>query len=555
MTGKPPDSNDSTRSEDVLGEDGRDVEAKAAEITYPAKPVLIIIVSGLLLSLFLVALDVSIISTAIPKITSEFNSMADVGWYGSAFFLTLASFQSIWGKSYKFYSLRLVFMSSVAVFEIGSLIAALARNSETLIVGRAIQGVGGSGLTGGCYNIAAYIVPPHQVNIIIGLLGAVFSLSSVVGPLLGGAFTQNLTWRWCFWINLPVGGVALFALLFFKPPERSRSKVKMGLRETIATFDPIGLIIIIGSLVIFFLVLQWAGISKPWNSGTVIALLVVWILLTIGWIVLEWFQKDRALMSPRILSNRHLAACAFYIFFLSSANFSLIYNIPIYFQAVKGTTPLGSGIMTIPTILSTSIASFVSSAIVGKVGLYSPFLFVGAALSTIGAGLIYTWDLNTSLGRIIGYQIIYGVGTGIAVQIPLIVVSVVMAGADHAIATATILFFQFASAAYGIGATGSILNNLLLRSLPEFVPGVDPNSILLLGSSALQSHLSGDELRNVRLAYLRGLHGSWALAIALFGVASVASLLPRKGGQMLPPPQVQSEEKAETEEKESSGVL
>ncbi|KAI0424693.1 MFS gliotoxin efflux transporter glia [Xylaria sp. FL1042] len=552
---KPLDSNDSTRSEDVLGEDGRVTEAKTSDMTYPAKPVLIIIVSGLLLSLFLVALDVSIISTAIPKITSEFNSMEDVGWYGSAFFLTLASFQSIWGKAYKFYSLRLVFMSSVAVFEIGSLIAALARNSETLIVGRAIQGVGGSGLTGGCYNIAAYIVPPHQVNIIIGLLGAVFSLSSVVGPLLGGAFTQNLTWRWCFWINLPVGGVALFALLFFKTPERSRSTIKMGIKETIVTFDPIGLLIVIGSLVVFFLVLQWGGISKPWNSGTVIALLVVWILLTIGWVVLEWFQKDRALMSPRILSNRHLAPCAFYIFFLSSANFSLIYNIPIYFQAVKGTTPLGSGIMTIPTILSTSIASFVSSAVVGKVGLYSPFLFVGAALSTIGAGLIYTWDLETSLGRIIGYQIIYGVGTGISVQIPLIVVSVVMAGADHAIATATILFFQFASAAYGIGATGSILNNVLLSSLSEYLPDIDPYSILLLGSSALQSHLSGDELRNVRLAYLRGLHGSWALAIALFGVASVASLLPRKGGQMLPPTQIQSDERIETEEKESSGVL
>ncbi|KAI1427622.1 MFS gliotoxin efflux transporter glia [Xylaria sp. FL1777] len=555
LTNSPPDTNNSTRSEDALEKEGRDVEAKSPDITYPAKPVLIIIVSGLLLSLFLVALDVSIISTAIPKITSEFNSMADVGWYGSAFFLTLASFQSIWGKAYKYYSLRVVFMASVAVFEIGSLIGALARNSKTLIVGRAIQGIGGSGLTGGCYNIAAYIVPPHQVNIIIGLLGAVFSLSSVVGPLLGGAFTQRLTWRWCFWINLPVGGVALFALLFFKPPARSRSTTKLGVKETILTFDPLGLIIVLASLVVFFLALQWGGISKPWNSGTVIALLVIWILLTIGWIVLEWFQKDRALMSPRILSNRHLAACVFYIFFLSSANFSLIYNIPIYFQAVKGSTPLGSGIMTIPTILSTSIASFVSSAVVGKVGLYSPFLFVGAVLSTIGAGLIYTWDLNTSLGRIIGYQIIYGVGTGISVQIPLIVVTVVMAGADHAIATATVLFFQFASAAYGIGATGSILNNLLLLSLPEYLPGVDPYSILALGSSALQTQLEGDELRDVRLAYLRGLHGSWALAIALFGVASVAALVPKRGGQMLPPPQAQADQSTEVEEKKPSEVL
>ncbi|KAI0407963.1 MFS gliotoxin efflux transporter glia [Xylaria palmicola] len=540
--------------EDTPGKDGPTTQEKNLDISYPTGPVLIIIVSGLLLSLFLVALDVSIISTAIPKITSEFNSMPDVGWYGSAFFLALASFQSIWGKAYKYYSLKLVFMASVVVFEIGSLVAALSRNSETLIVGRALQGAGGSGITGGCYNIAAFIVPPERVNIIIGLLGAVFSLSSVVGPLLGGAFTQRLTWHWCFWINLPVGGAALFCLLFFRTPERSRSKVRLGFVEAIYNFDPIGLIIIIASLVTFFLALQWGGISKPWSSGTVIAVLVVWIVLTIGWIVLQWFQKDRALLSTRMLSNRHIAACCIYLFFLSSANFSLVYNIPIYFQAVKGQSPLQSGILTIPTILSTSLASFASSAFVGKAGLYSPFLLVGGVLSTVGAGLIYTWDLNTTIGKIVGYQIIYGVGTGISVQIPLIVGSVVVPGADHSIATATILFFNFVSAAYGVGATGSILNNLLLEALPTYLPSKDPHEVLSIGSSALQKFLQGEQLQGARHAYIRGLRGSWALAIALFGVASLAALLPKSWGQLVPPSD-HSDEKVQDREFSGSGDI
>ncbi|KAI1158382.1 major facilitator superfamily domain-containing protein [Nemania serpens] len=383
---------------------------------------------------------------------------------------------------------------------------------------------------------------------IIGLLGSTFSLSSVVGPLLGGAFTQTVTWRWIFYINLPIGGVALFCLLFFKPPPHSRNNTTMGFKETILSFDPPGIIILLGSLVSFFLALQWAGTVKPWNSPTVIALIVVWGVLTIFWVVIEWLQKDRALMSPHILSNRHLAACCVFIFFLSSANFSLIYNIPIYFQAVKGSTPLISGVMTIPTILSTSIATFLASAFVGKVGFYQPFLVARAVLSTVGAGLIYTWDIDTGLGRIIGYQIVYGVGTGVSVQVPVIVAGVVAAGSDKAIATATVLFFQFVSAAYGVGATDAILNNLLLSSLPRYLPGQDPEAVLNLGSSSLQANFQGDQLLGARKAYVEGLHGSWALAIALFGVAFLASLVPKSGGRMTAPSGSDNEKQQDSDE-------
>ncbi|KAI0967144.1 MFS gliotoxin efflux transporter glia [Xylaria arbuscula] len=535
-------------------QDKLETQADAVEIRYPSGLVLTIVTTGLLLSMFLVALDISIIATAIPSITSEFHSMADVGWYGSAFFLTLAAFQAFWGKAYKYYSLKLVFMAAIGVFEIGSLVAALAPNSNALIVGRAIQGAGGSGLTSGCYTIAAFLVPPQRVNIIIGLLGSTFSLSSVVGPLLGGAFTQRLTWRWCFWINLPIGGAAVFSLLLFRPPAHSNSNLKLGLKDTVLSFDPPGIIIVTGSLVSFFLALQWGGITRLWSSGTVIALLIVWIVLTIIWVAVEWFQGSRALMAPRMLANRHLAACCIFIFFLSSANFSLIYNIPLYFQAVKGRTPLLSGVLTIPTILSTSISTFISSAVVSKIGFYQPFLLIGGILATIGAGLIYTWNLDTGLGPIIGYQIIYGVGTGIAVQIPVIVAGIVTTNADQAVSTATVLFFQFVSAAYGVGATDAILNNLLLSSLPRYLPNEDPHEVLNLGSSALQTRFQGDELRGAREAYVQGLHGSWALAIALFGAAFLASLIPKSWGRLMAR-QSQADQEKQRSSDENLGVV
>lgn len=247
--------------------------------------------------------------------TSEFSSMEDIGWYGSAFFLTLASFQSMWGKAYKYYSLRLVFIASIALFEVGSLVCALAPNSVALIVGRAIQGAGGAGLTGGCYTIAAFLARPSKVHIIIGLLGSTFSLASVVGPLLGGVFSDSVTWRWCFYINLPIGGVAVLTMLLFRMPEHAKNHEKMDVKETIINFDLPGLALLLSSLICFFLALQWGGVSRAWRSGTIIALLVLWVVLTCAWLSVEWFQGDKALVAPRILRKRSIAACCAFIFF------------------------------------------------------------------------------------------------------------------------------------------------------------------------------------------------------------------------------------------------
>lgn len=257
----------------------------------------------------------SIISTAIPKITVQFKSMDDIGWYGSAFFLTLAAFQSAWGHIYKGFSLRVSFLIAIAIFEIGSLVCALAPNSIALIVGRAIQGMGGAGLTGGCYTIAAFVAPPEKVPILIGLLGSTFSVASIAGPLLGGAFSQHVTWRWCFYINLPIGGVAAGVLFFFfRTPEQAKTGLGRPLGEKLKQFDFIGLTVLLAGLICFFLALQWGGVTKPWSDGSVIACLVLWVVLTGALVVIEWKQKDRALMALRILKSRNIGTCCAFIF-------------------------------------------------------------------------------------------------------------------------------------------------------------------------------------------------------------------------------------------------
>lgn len=290
---------------------------------------LAIIILALTLVFFLVGLDNTIISTAIPKITDHFHVLNDVGWYASAYLLTTCALQLMWRKLYTFYPIKSMHITALFLFEIGSLICAIAPSSTILIVGRAIAGAGGGGVGTGSFLLIAHSVPVHKRSILVGLVGIVYGLGSIAGLLVGGALTDNpnLTWRWCFYINLPLGGFAIAVIFFFLTLPSSNEGDKISFREQLRQMDLPGTFLIMPGVVCLLLALQWGGTTYPWQNGRIIALLVLACLLLIGFVIVQVFSGERATVPARVFLQRNIWSSALFCSCVSASFFIMLYYV------------------------------------------------------------------------------------------------------------------------------------------------------------------------------------------------------------------------------------
>ncbi|KAK2768840.1 MFS sugar transporter [Arachnomyces sp. PD_36] len=513
----PPSAGGESKEISNAGENAEEVPE------YPTGLPLAIIISGLCLAVLLVALDNTIIATAIPKITDYFNALDDIGWYGSSYLLTTCAFPLVFGKLYTFFPVKWVFLGAIGIFEVGSAVCGAAPTSEALIVGRAIAGVGSAGIFSGALVIVAHSIPLEKRPIYNGVFGSMYGIASVAGPLMGGALTDHVSWRWCFYINLPIGAFTVLAILVFLKHPRQGKVGAANWKERLNQFDPLGTLVFLPAIVCLLLALQWGGTKYEWNNARIIALFVVAGILLIIFVGIQIWKGENATVPPRIITQRSMLSGSIFIFFLGGSFFIIIYYLPIWFQAIKGVSATQSGIMSIPMVLSLVIFSILSGVGITVGGSYVPFFFASSIFGAIGVGLLTTFATDTHHSKWIGYQVIYGAGIGMGMQLAIIACQVVLTIDDIPVGTAVIMFSQTLGGALFVSVGQNVFTNELVSGLVKAAPGLDPSVVLAVGATNLKSAIPPEFLDGVQSAYNDALTNSWYVSTALSALSILAA--------------------------------
>ena len=415
----------------------------------------LVILFALMLGMFLAALDQSIVSTALPTIAGDLHNLNELSWVVTAYLITSTISLPLWGKLGDLYGRKIFFQISILVFLAGSILSGLSHNMVELISFRAIQGIGAGGLMVGSQAIIGDVIPPRQRGRYMGYFGVVFGLSSVLGPLAGGWFTQHVSWRWIFYINIPIGICALIviALVLHVPVKRVTH-----------TIDWWGMSFLSAGVVCLILLLTWGGTQYAWGSSTIIGLGVASAVLLAVFSIVE-LRVTEPIISLKLFNNRTFSAASAVGFVIGFTMFGSIVYLPLYLQVVHGVSPTKSGLELLPMVAGMLITFVLSGQLVTRTGRYKIFPIVGSAVVTVGMFSLARLGPDTSYGYAALGMFIVGLGMGLVMQVLMVAVQNAVPHSQLGSATATATFFRSIGGAFGVAVLGDVFNNRLLHEL------------------------------------------------------------------------------------------
>jgi EmrB/QacA subfamily drug resistance transporter len=469
---------------------------------------ILVVFSGLMMGLLLAALDQTIVATALPTMVGELGGLDHLSWVVTAYLLTTTASTPLYGKISDLYGRKILFQIAIVVFLVGSALAGLAQSMLQLIAFRALQGLGAGGLIAMALAIIGDVVSPRERGRYQGYMGAVFAVASVAGPLLGGLFVDHISWRWVFYVNIPVGLVALVVtsavlnLPFVRRPH---------------AIDYIGSALLVASVTATLLVTVWGGSEYAWTSSIIIGLTVAGAVL-VALFVLQERRAAEAILPLRLFRNPIFSVASATGFIVGLAMFGAIVFLPLYLQVVNGISPTRSGLLLVPLMAGLLTSSIASGRAISRFGRYKIFPVAGTAIMTLGLFLFTFLDQETSGFQSSIFMVVLGVGIGLVMQV---LVLAVQNGVDHrdlGTATSASTFFRSMGGAFGTAIFGAIFASRLSSELSRLVPaGVALDAEALRGSPEQIQALPPEAYGHAIAAFTRSINAVFWWAIP-FGV-------------------------------------